>query len=215
MGTTSVTAVTFFRVWGRDQGDAVLRSQADYEGAIPNNDVPAIAGIAGFGEAEAAGFPAGYAGDHVGFFINLVGRSRNGISGHGDTFLMELDDGSEDPAVRAFTAAGEKDALLVRNESAQSDRDTLVPVGQGFERDKDLLQAGLKSRVHDARHTHASIILHPKIVQGRLGHDNIAITLDTYSHVSKGLQHTAAKSFDEVFSNNYNKRSDEAVEKFG
>jgi integrase len=74
-------------------------------------------------------------------------------------------------------------------------------------------------RLHDARHTHASIMLkrgiHPKIVQERLGHANIAITLDTYSHVSPGLQHAAAKSFDEAFTNNYNKRSDEAVEKFG
>jgi len=46
--------------------------------------------------------------------------------------------------------------------------------------------------LHDARHTHASIMLkqgiHPKIVQERLGHANIAITLDTYSHVSPRLQ---------------------------
>jgi len=80
--------------------------------------------------------------------------------------------------------------------------------------------AGLKViRLHDARHTHASIMLkkgiHPKIVQERLGHASIAITLDTYSHVSPGLQAAAAKSFDEAFPNNYNKRSDEAVEKFG
>lgn len=81
-------------------------------------------------------------------------------------------------------------------------------------------QTGLRViRLHDARHTHASIMLkqeiHPKIVQERLGHANIAITLDTYSHVSPGLQAAAAKSFDEAFGNNYNKRSDEALEKFG
>jgi len=57
--------------------------------------------------------------------------------------------------------------------------------------------------------------IHPKIVQERLGHASIAITLDAYSHVSPGLQAAAAKSFDEAFTNNYNKRSDEAVEKFG
>jgi len=79
---------------------------------------------------------------------------------------------------------------------------------------------GLKViRLHDARHTHASIMLkqgiHPKIVQERLGHANIAVTLDTYSHVSPGMQQAAAKSFDEAFGNNYNKRSGEAVEKFG
>lgn len=58
-------------------------------------------------------------------------------------------------------------------------------------------------RFHDARHTHASLMLkqgiHPKIVQERLGHATIAITLDTYSHVVPGLQEAAAKSFDEAF----------------
>jgi len=34
--------------------------------------------------------------------------------------------------------------------------------------------------------------IHPKIVQERLGHANIAVTLDTYSHVSPGLQAAAA-----------------------
>ena len=57
-------------------------------------------------------------------------------------------------------------------------------------------------RLHDARHTHASLMLkqgvHPKIVQERLGHSTIAITLDTYSHVTPGLQEAAASRFDEV-----------------
>jgi integrase len=54
--------------------------------------------------------------------------------------------------------------------------------------------------------------MHPKIVQERLGHASIAITLDTYSHVSPGLQAAAARSFDEAFINNYNKRSDAVAE---
>jgi integrase len=62
---------------------------------------------------------------------------------------------------------------------------------------------GFKSvRLHDARHTHASIMLkngtHPKIVQERLGHSSIQITLDTYSHVAPGLQEAAAKAFDDL-----------------
>jgi len=56
--------------------------------------------------------------------------------------------------------------------------------------------------LHDARHTHASLLLkqgvHPKIVQERLGHGSIQITLDTYSHVAPGLQQAAAKGFDEL-----------------
>ncbi len=57
-------------------------------------------------------------------------------------------------------------------------------------------------RLHDARHTHASLMLkqgvHPKIVQERLGHASIQITLDTYSHVAPGLQQAAANRFDDV-----------------
>jgi integrase len=44
--------------------------------------------------------------------------------------------------------------------------------------------------------------IHPKIVQERLGHSSIAITLDTYSHVTPGLQEAAAKRFDEVILSN-------------
>jgi integrase len=64
-------------------------------------------------------------------------------------------------------------------------------------------KTGLKDiRLHDARHTHASLMLkqgiHPKIVQERLGHSSIQITLDTYSHVAPGLQEAAAKRFDDI-----------------
>lgn len=57
------------------------------------------------------------------------------------------------------------------------------------------------ARLHDLRHTHASLMLkqgiHPKIVSERLGHSNIGITLDTYSHVMPGLQEAAALRFEE------------------
>ncbi len=72
-------------------------------------------------------------------------------------------------------------------------------------------------RLHDARHTHASLLLkqgiHPKIVQERLGHASIQITLDTYSHVAPGLQAAAANSFDKVLTKKYNEQGIEAVEK--
>ena len=68
---------------------------------------------------------------------------------------------------------------------------------------------GLKViRLHDARHTHASLMLkqgvHPKIVQERLGHASIQITLDTYSHVAPGLQEAAAARFEKLVSPRYN-----------
>ncbi len=69
-------------------------------------------------------------------------------------------------------------------------------------------------RLHDAMHSHASILLkqnvHPKIVQERLGHASIQITLDTYSHVTPGLQRAAAEKFDEILNS---RPKDEAAEK--
>ena len=51
-------------------------------------------------------------------------------------------------------------------------------------------------RLHDLRHTWATLALsageHPKVVQERLGHANVSITLDVYSHVSEGLHSGAA-----------------------
>lgn len=51
-------------------------------------------------------------------------------------------------------------------------------------------------RLHDLRHTWATLALaggeHPKVVQERLGHANISITLDTYSHVTATLHAEAA-----------------------
>jgi len=55
-------------------------------------------------------------------------------------------------------------------------------------------------RLHDLRHTHASLLfqqgIHPKVVSERLGHANILITLDTYSHLLPGMQEAAAMKFD-------------------
>jgi integrase len=63
-------------------------------------------------------------------------------------------------------------------------------------------RAGLGVRFHDLRHTCASLMLlagvHPKIVSEMLGHSTVAITLDTYSHVTPGLQDAAARRLDEV-----------------
>ena len=59
-----------------------------------------------------------------------------------------------------------------------------------------LERAGLpKIRAHDLRHTFATLLLskgtHPKIVQEMLGHANISMTLDTYSHVMPTMQDEA------------------------
>ena len=54
--------------------------------------------------------------------------------------------------------------------------------------------------------------IHPKIVQERLGHASIQMTLDTYSHVAPGLQQAAAERFDQALNH---KAKNEAVEKLG
>jgi integrase len=52
-------------------------------------------------------------------------------------------------------------------------------------------------RLHDLRHTHATLALqagvHPKVVSERLGHATVAITLDTYSHSIPVLHEEAAE----------------------
>jgi integrase len=57
-------------------------------------------------------------------------------------------------------------------------------------------------RLHDLRHSHATHLLvanvHPKIVQERLGHANIGITMNLYSHVMPGMQDEAASRVDAV-----------------
>ena len=63
--------------------------------------------------------------------------------------------------------------------------------------------AGLpKVRLHDLRHTHASLLLasgvNPKIVSERLGHHSTAFTLDTYAHVMPGMQRRAAQDLTDL-----------------
>ncbi len=57
-------------------------------------------------------------------------------------------------------------------------------------------------RFHDLRHTHASLLLaagvHPKVVQERLGHSQISLTLDTYSHLIPSMQTEAAEKFESI-----------------
>ena len=60
-------------------------------------------------------------------------------------------------------------------------------------------RAGLsKTTLHQLRHTHASLLMaqgiHQKVVQERLGHSSVAITMDLYSHLSEKLERQASSS---------------------
>lgn len=87
-----------------------------------------------------------------------------------------------------------------------------------FHRDGEMLTGTLVSRsfkaaakaaqvpeigFHEMRHTHATLLLSkgvsPKVVQERLGHSNVTITLQTYSHVLPRLQAGAAAALNGVF----------------
>ena len=62
-------------------------------------------------------------------------------------------------------------------------------------------RAGLpKIRPYDLRHSSASLLLaagvHPKVVAERLGHSNVNLTLNTYSHVLPTLQQDAANTLE-------------------
>ncbi len=66
-----------------------------------------------------------------------------------------------------------------------------------------LARAGLPSkRFHDLRHTWASLLLalgvHPRVVMETLGHSQIGLTMNTYSHVVPELQRDAAVKMDAV-----------------
>ena len=64
-----------------------------------------------------------------------------------------------------------------------------------------LALAGLHHiRIHDLRHTAATLLLtqgvHPRVVMELLGHSQIAITMNTYSHVVPALMKEAANQMD-------------------
>jgi integrase len=56
--------------------------------------------------------------------------------------------------------------------------------------------------LHDLRHTHATLLLkagvHVKVVSERLGHANVAFTMNVYQHVLPGMQAEAADTFSQL-----------------
>jgi integrase len=61
---------------------------------------------------------------------------------------------------------------------------------------------GFEFYFHILRHTHASMLIQngvtPKDVQKRLGHSNISITLNTYTHTTEESQRKVAELFDKL-----------------
>ena len=63
-------------------------------------------------------------------------------------------------------------------------------------------KAGLELRLRDLRHSFASVMLaagvNVKAISQSLGHANIGITLDIYSHLLSGVGKSAAERFDKL-----------------
>ena len=63
-----------------------------------------------------------------------------------------------------------------------------------------------KIRVHDVRHTHASLLIDmgctPLLVAERLGHERVQTTMDTYSHLYPNKQTEVADQLDAMAEKN-------------
>ncbi len=112
--------------------------------------------------------------------------------------------------LRAHRAEQKRERL--RLGPAYQDNDLVCPAADGRPRNPDVVTFGFRDflvrhqlpvvRFHDLRHGHATSLLrqniHPKIVSERLGHANVSITLDVYSHVTPDMQREAAEKIDAV-----------------
>jgi integrase len=67
---------------------------------------------------------------------------------------------------------------------------------------KTARRAGLQIRLHDLRHTYATLMLaagvNVKALSQSLGHSNVSITLGIYSHLLPGTGKSAAEQFDKL-----------------
>ena len=75
-------------------------------------------------------------------------------------------------------------------------------ISQAFQKAVDV-SGQPRIRLHDVRHTYATLALqagvHPKVVSERLGHANISITLDIYSHAIPAMEEEAAAKVAALF----------------
>ncbi|MGI9061942.1 MAG: tyrosine-type recombinase/integrase [Ktedonobacteraceae bacterium] len=104
--------------------------------------------------------------------------------------------------IRVGTAWEENDLVFPNGFGRFLDQGQLHVMFQNF-----LKYAGLPPmRFHDLRHSAATFLLsmgvHPKVVQEILGHSNISMTMDTYSHVLPSMQTDAMDKMNDLFGRN-------------
>lgn len=109
----------------------------------------------------------------------------------GDTIAAHL---VEHPPVEGYVFTSLTGALLRRNNFRQR---VFLPAVRA--------SVGEPMRFHDLRHSHVAALIaqgeHPKVIQTRLGHSSIKITLDRYGHLFDGLDEAAAARLNETLTN--------------
>jgi integrase len=119
-----------------------------------------------------------------------------------------------DFAIRALKVHRERQEVIKQNAGdlwQEHDYVFSTSVGEHIHPGHDILEAfkrllkdaGLPDvRFHDLRHSSATMLLsmgvHPKVVQERLGHHDIGITMNIYSHVLPNMQEDAAKKLNDM-----------------
>jgi integrase len=128
-------------------------------------------------------------------------RSRRQIALSPSTcVILRLHRESQDELRQRFGLSQASDNDLV---FCQYDGRPLLPSSVTYAWIKITRRCGLQGvRLHDARHTHASLLLRqgvsPKVISERLGHSCIGITLNLYAHTTRGMQQDAANKFDDM-----------------
>ena len=94
---------------------------------------------------------------------------------------------------RQLEFLGDDDHILCRSDGCPEDPDMVTQWSKVYAR-----KAGApKLRLHDLRHTHASLLLDSgvqiKVISERMGHSTIGITADLYSHVQPSAQRQAVE----------------------
>ncbi|MEO8322658.1 MAG: tyrosine-type recombinase/integrase [Actinomycetota bacterium] len=113
--------------------------------------------------------------------------------------VVALDDRTVSVLRDLYTETGDDEGFVFHSD----DGGPLNPneVTRAF-RDLVMVSGLPRIRLHDLRHTHATLAMqagiHPKIVSERLGHSNISFTLDVYSHAIPHLQTEAAQKLSDL-----------------
>jgi integrase len=124
--------------------------------------------------------------------------------------VIRLDRGTVD-ALRAWKRRQAEERLAARADYHDEDLVFCLADGRPYNPntfswifDDRVRRHGLpRIRLHDLRHTWATLALaegvHPRVVQERLGHSSVGVTLDIYSHVTPGLESDAADRIASLF----------------